>query len=108
MPPDDPELPPVSAPTSLEPLERTVVALGLRDPLWSAQAPHSRRWFHVRPVEAGRLQLANPRLEGLRRFVILLRHGQPVEEDAITLLRCGFNHSQILEARSLTDSHAEA
>ncbi|WP_206245100.1 hypothetical protein [Novosphingobium terrae] len=111
MPPDDPELLASHAAPVLAPLERTVVALALRDPLWSVptwRAPHPRRWFHVSRPDVAWLQLANPRLERLRRFVILLRHGQPVEDDATTLLTCGFSPGQILEVRMLTDLHTAA
>ncbi|WP_343616263.1 hypothetical protein [Novosphingobium sp.] len=106
MPPDDPEQLSPAPPQSLASLERTVVALGLRDPLWSV--PRPRRWFHLTQPQAERLQLANPRLERLRRFVILLRHGQPIEDDATVLLTSGFSPGQILEARLLTDIHAAA
>lgn len=39
MPPDDPEQLSPAPPQSLASLERTVVALGLRDPLWSVPRP---------------------------------------------------------------------
>jgi hypothetical protein len=106
MPPDDPELLPSTPLQSLAPLERTVVALGLRDPLWSV--PRPRRWFQLSQPRAERLQLANPRLEHLRRFVILLRHGQTIGDEATTLLTSGFSPGQILEARMLADHHAAA
>lgn len=106
MPPDDPELLLSDTPQALAPLERTVVALALRDPLWSV--PRPRRWFRIGRPRTERLQLANPRLEGLRRFVILLRHGQAGEDEALPLLIRGFSSGQILEARMLMERHAAA
>ncbi|HZU63989.1 MAG TPA: hypothetical protein VFF98_09925, partial [Novosphingobium sp.] len=85
---------------------RTVVALALRDPLWSV--PRPRRWFRPGPPRAERLQLANPRLESLRRFVILRRHGQDSGDGATTLLNCGFSPGQIREAGRLADLHSGA
>lgn len=97
MPPDDPETPA----SHLAPLERTVVALALRDPLWSVPGdnPTGRRAWLRRDDQRGRhMQLANPRLEALRRFVVLRRHGQG---EGTSLLTAGFSPGQILETLTL-------
>lgn len=93
MPPDAPP----DASAHLAPLERTVVALALRDPLWSV--PGRRTWLN-RDDQRGRwLHLANPRLEALRRFVVLRRHGREGQDE--TLLTAGFSPGQILETLTL-------
>jgi hypothetical protein len=97
MPPDDPETPVCH----LAPLERTVVALALRDPLWSvpAESPAGpRHWFRRDDPRGRHMQLANPRLEALRRFVVLRRHGQG---EGVNLLTAGFSPGQILETLTL-------
>lgn len=84
-----------------------MVALGLRDPLWSVPGLANRfhRWLHV-DGQGERLHLANPRLERLRRFIVLQRHGRTALDDQdnpgpSTLLITGFTQGQIREAQIL-------
>jgi hypothetical protein len=86
---------------SLAPLERTVVAMALRDPLWSV--PGTRRWLGPEDRRGRRLYLANPRLEALRRFVVLRSHGRDGRDE--TLLTAGFSPGQIHEALMLARLH---
>jgi hypothetical protein len=101
-------MPPVAPDTGLAALEMTVVALALRDPLWSVDEP--RRWTWGPQAQARRLQLANPRLEALRRFVVLARHGRRIEStlEAAVLLAAGFSQGQIHHTNALIRQHGDA
>lgn len=69
-------------PDDLTELERQVVHLAERDPLRSIAA-RRRRWLHAALIGPGPVfELADPRLEALRRYVVLLRHSRPDAEAA--------------------------
>lgn len=72
-------------------LERQVIALAARDRLSSlatARRPIAQALFGVQPARA----LADPRLEALRRFVVLCRHGhRGAESSRQALIATGFS-----------------
>ncbi len=87
----------VSSTASFSPLEWLVIALAKRDPLSSIGKPGRiasalGTLFGARPNPG----LADPKLEALRRFVVLarnLRHRLPDREVA-QFLTAGFSHAQ--------------
>lgn len=82
------------------PLEWIVVALAQRDPLTSLKTP-GRMAIALRVLFGGRSnsQLADPRLEALRRFVIVARHlGDRLPPAEVTrFLEAGFSRAQMLQ-----------
>lgn len=91
----------------LTPLEFQVVALAGREPLSSlatGRRPIARALFGIEPAKA----LANPRLEALRRFVVLHRHGRrEASAAAVALVSIGFSRRLLNDVRALvTVSHA--
>ena len=78
----------------LTPLELQVVALAGREPLSSLRTtrrPIAQALFGVVPARA----LADPRLEALRRFVVLHRHGRDTARCVDALSSLGFTQEQL-------------
>ena len=92
---------------TLSPLEREVVALAGREPMSSlatTKRPIVRALFGIEPTKA----LADPRLEALRRFVVLHRHGRrEAEAGGQVLIDLGFSARVLADVRALvTTRHA--
>lgn len=90
----------------LSDLDRTVIALSRRDPRSSLVAPGRFRkiityLFSLRPPNA----LADPRLEALRRFSVMLRKQRPrlPEEERLRLAAAGYSSAAIDEARDIIE-----
>ena len=82
-------------------LESEVVALADREPLSSlltARRPIARALFGIQPATA----LADPRLEALRRFVVLHRHGhREAQASGEALVGLGFSARLLDDVRAL-------
>ena len=81
---------------ALSPIEARVVELALADAPSSLKTARWRRsiatLLGLRPARP----LASPRLEALRRFVVLTRHaGQATADEAARLLGFGFTREQL-------------
>ena len=86
---------------TLSRLESEVVALADREPLSSlatAKRPIARALFGIEPAKA----LADPRLEALRRFVVLHRHGRrEAQASGEALVDLGFSARVLDDVRAL-------
>lgn len=95
-------VPPAIEQAGFAPLEWIVVALAQRDPLASLKTP-GRMAIALRVLFGGRSNspLADPRLEALRRFVIITHHlGDRLPPAEVThFLEAGFNRAQMLQLR---------
>lgn len=85
-----------AATAALSPIEARVVELAMTDRLSSLATSAWRRtltaMLGVRPAQA----LASPRLEALRRFVVLARHARVAAQDELArLLTLGFTREQL-------------
>jgi alkylhydroperoxidase family enzyme len=93
-------------PVAFTPLEEQVIELALRDGLGSIEEPGTiERLFAVLfGLRAGRRTLADPRLEALRRAVVVTRHRHHLPDaQALSLREAGFAPTQIrmIEARAV-------
>ena len=81
-------------------LERQVIALAEREPLSSlstGRRPIARALFGIEPARA----LADPRLEALRRFVVLSRHGRrEATASGDVLVGLGFSPPLLADVRA--------
>lgn len=86
--------PPDIAKPALTPLERAVIDLSRKDPLWSlARRSGVAIWLLGRRHDAQ--PLANPRLEALRRYAILRRQNRDGGQVAGVLRESGYSPAQI-------------
>ena len=87
--------------STLSHLERQVVSLADREPLSSlvtAKRQIARALFGIEPAKA----LADPRLEALRRFVVLHRHGcREAQASGEVLIDLGFSARLLDDVRAL-------
>lgn len=91
------------AESALSRQERTVVLLSRTDPLASIRdlSPVRRR-LHAFFLSCIPNKLANPRLEALRRFAILLRVGREIGADEWRAFRAaGFNEAHVQDVREI-------
>lgn len=89
--------------------ERDVLRFAVREPLSSTKpVTAAKRWGHkvfgLRRINP----LADSRLEALRRYTILVAHGQGSERDGIDLGDAGFSARQIREADAMIQRLAPA
>ena len=85
--------------------ERLVVRLSRNDPLWSLRPrhTHSKLLRYLFGIEAPH-QLADTRLEALRRFAVTYRLRDPsIAEVEAGALEAGFAASQLTQARHMID-----
>lgn len=85
--------------------ERLVVVLSRSDPLWSLRPrqAHSRVLRFLFGIEAPH-QLADPRLEALRRYAVTYRlRDASVSEAEEEAVRAGFSGGQLAQIRNMTD-----
>ena len=94
-----------AAETRLSPQERIVVLLSRSDPLWSLRPrhTHSRVLRFLFGIEAPH-QLADQRLEALRRYAVTYRlRDEGVNEAEASAIAAGFSASQLGQARHMVD-----
>jgi len=106
--PLDVETPDRLDPDGFSALEWSVIALAGRDPLSSLDIP-GRIASALATLfgQRGNLGLADPRLEALRRFVVLARHARAAlpDDEMARFLAAGFSRAQAGRLLSLPSGH---